>query len=342
MTLRVLLVEDDDAYARLVRELLRDQHEVALVATASTLVDGIAAAQQHHPDVVLLDLGLPDSEGVATIAAFHQAHARVPIVVLSGLDSIAVTLDAMRFGAQEYLVKGQGEAHLLPRVCHAAIERKRLQEVEQLLVGVVSHDLRGPLQTIALTCELLAHEVGDASKPKVARALSAARRAEGLVNDLLDATSARLGGLLPIQAVEIDLVPLVEGIVTERAQVAQREIALTAPTSLIIRADERRIAQVVANLVANATQHSPRGTTVEVALARGAEVSIVVANAGGPIPPALLERLFEPLERAQAPNESHSIGLGLYIVHEIVKAHGGSIAVASTAGRTQFTVTLPA
>jgi sigma-B regulation protein RsbU (phosphoserine phosphatase) len=358
--LRILLVEDDPAYARLVHEHVRAPQlasELALVATASSLREAIACAGDHALDVVFLDLGLADSEGVATIAAFRAAHPRLPVVVLSGLDDIEVALEAMRDGAQEYLVKGQVENQLFPRAARSAIERKRLQELEQLLIGVVSHDLRGPLQTVTLNCELAIEEAARAATPltpRVDRALAAARRALGLVNDLLDATRARLGGPLPIERTPTDLVPLCGHVVQEVAGTADasaRDIRFDVPAALVARVDGPRIAQVIGNLLGNAVQHGAARSPITVWLREGGtsgdgppagQLELGVHNTGAPIPDELRGKLFEPLERSQIASRHHSIGLGLYIVHEIVKAHGGTIDVISTTGAgTTFRVRLP-
>jgi signal transduction histidine kinase len=342
--IRILLVEDNAPYARLVRERLRDQPELEIVAIAVSLATAIEAARVHAPQVVMLDLGLPDSEGVATVDAFHAVHPRLPLVVLSGQDSVDVAVEAMRHGAQEYLVKGTDDAALLSRIARLAIERKRLQDAEQLLVGVVSHDLRGPLQTIVLSCELLAAETHGTTRLWVSRALAAVRRANGLVDDLLDATRARLGGLLPIDRAPVDLARLLLLAIEDHRERSGRAIELTAPATLTVSCDAKRITQVVGNLLGNAVQHSPAGTVVEVALsATAGGVEISVHNEGPPIPAELMDKIFEPLERAEVASTNHSIGLGLYIVHQIVAAHGGTITVASSEGDgTAFRVRLPA
>jgi len=344
--IRILLVEDDAPYARLMRERLRAQSELEVVAIAESLAAAITAAHDHAPQVVMLDLGLPDSEDIQTVEAFHAAHPRLPLVVLSGQDSVELAVEAMRHGAQEYLVKGPEDAALLPRVSRLAIERKRLQDLEQLLVGVVSHDLRGPLQTIALSCELVLAEVRGPTRTWVNRALTAVRRANGLVDDLLDATRVRLGGPLPIERAPVDLVRLVEQVTDDhRARQPSRVIGLEAPATLVTACDAKRISQVVNNLLGNAIQHSPASSTVRVRVGSlgDGESEIAVHNLGPAIPEQLRDRIFEPLERVEVVSTNHSIGLGLYIVHEIVEAHGGTIAVESTADQgTTFRVRLPA
>lgn len=342
-----MLVEDDPAQARLIAERLREVPEIEIAATCETLAEALERARALGPrglDAVLLDLGLPDSEGIETVQAFHVAAPRLPVVVLSGQRDVGVAIEAMRHGAQDYLVKSSGDAVQLSRALHLAIERKRLQDVEQMLVGVVSHDLRGPLHTIVLGCDLLLSE-----QPGSRRATSirrAAQRATTLVNDLLDATRARLAGVLPIEVRDMDLAATVEQAVEDvRLAHPSRSISLELGDRAPARADPQRIAQLVQNLLGNALQHSPPASPVRVSL-RGEPqcFELAIHNEGAPIPAPLRESMFEPLERASAQRDAgHSIGLGLYIVAEIVRAHGGTIHVDSEAETgTTFRVRLPA
>jgi PAS domain S-box-containing protein len=140
--IRVLLVEDNPGDARLIFEMLRD---VQAQAFDLERVDRLAPALERlgHAaiDVVLLDLGLPDSEGLSTFERASDRAGGEPIIVISGLDDERVALEAVRSGAQDYLVKGRIEGNLLARVIHYAIERKRaeqqLRASETRLVGIL-------------------------------------------------------------------------------------------------------------------------------------------------------------------------------------------------------------
>jgi signal transduction histidine kinase len=347
-TIRLLLVEDDEAHARLVTERLRDDAEIEVVACCESLDAAIARARDPGGDdfdAALLDLGLPDSEGVATVRDFHSAAPRLPIVVLSGLRDVSLAIEAMRHGAQDYVVKTAGDGQLLVRSLRLAIERKRLQDIEQMLVGVVSHDLREPLQTVLLACDLLdAHR---AQPPEVVmRARRAAQRATSLVHDLLDATHVRLAGVLPLELSTANISAIIQQVIDDaRLLHPQRTIIADLEHTVSLLADGKRIAQVVQNLVGNALQHSPPRSDIRVTM-RGHPDSLEIAvhNTGSTIPLPLRMQLFEPLKRASN-NKSpeHSIGLGLFIVREIVRAHGGTISVDSTDEHgTTFRVTLPA
>ncbi len=133
--LHLLLVEDNPTDALLVREALTETPLVPFVVTrVERLTDGLQHLTAAHCDVVLLDLGLPDSQGLETLLTLRDAMPGVPIVVLTGLDDEELGLRAMQHGAQDYLVKGQVEGQLLVRAIRYAIERKR---TEQLVRGVL-------------------------------------------------------------------------------------------------------------------------------------------------------------------------------------------------------------
>ncbi len=127
--IRVLLVEDNPGDARLILELLRDVETDFELERLDRLEPALERLKHAGVDVVLLDLGLPDSQGIDTFARARLEAPRQPIVVISGLDDEAVALEAMRRGAQDYLVKGRIEGRLLARVIQYAIERKRAEEL---------------------------------------------------------------------------------------------------------------------------------------------------------------------------------------------------------------------
>ena len=125
----VLLVEDNPGDARLILELLGEVQSQAFDLERVGRLDHALAHLAHAAvDVVLLDLGLPDSQGIDTFVRARRGAPDEPIVVISGLDDERLALEAVRFGAQDYLVKGRIEGQLLARVLRYAIERKRAQE----------------------------------------------------------------------------------------------------------------------------------------------------------------------------------------------------------------------
>jgi CheY-like chemotaxis protein len=134
----VLLVEDNPADALFVRDALTRGFGSAIEITEAVRVSDALAALERHPfDIVLLDLGLPDSRGLPTFTVLHARFRLVPVVVLSALADETTMIDAVRLGAQEYLVKGWYDAELLVRVMRHAMERQRLlKQLEQSLANV--------------------------------------------------------------------------------------------------------------------------------------------------------------------------------------------------------------
>ncbi len=127
--IRALLIEDDPGDARLIAEMLAQVRETPFdLAHADQLSAGLMHLTAAGPDVVLLDLSLPDSEGLDTFTQVRARAPHTPILVLTGLDDEALAVQAVREGAQDYLVKGQVDSHLLARAIRYAVERKRAED----------------------------------------------------------------------------------------------------------------------------------------------------------------------------------------------------------------------
>jgi len=127
--INVLLIEDDPGDADLLREILSEEKKLSFhVEHVDKLQTGLERLAHGGTDVVLSDLSLPDSQGIETFIQVHDQASSVPIVVLTGFDDDTVALEAVRKGAQDYLVKGQVDGKMLARVIRYAIERKRVQE----------------------------------------------------------------------------------------------------------------------------------------------------------------------------------------------------------------------
>ncbi|WP_164012235.1 PAS domain-containing sensor histidine kinase [Pyxidicoccus trucidator] len=225
-------------------------------------------------------------------------------------------------------------------------ERERTSRFREHFLGVVSHDLRNPLSAILLGANALLHAgtLDERQGRVVARIARSAAGMERMIADLLDFTRVRLGGGFPLEPVPTHLDALCLEVL-EELEVAwpARELrGLLAPMPPG-RWDRNRLTQVVSNLVGNALQHSPEGTPVTVTTrAEGSLAVLEVHNEGAAIPPELRAHLFEPFRRGEHTPGRRGLGLGLYIAHEIVRAHGGGLAVRSAGEEgTTFTVRLP-
>jgi sigma-B regulation protein RsbU (phosphoserine phosphatase) len=214
------------------------------------------------------------------------------------------------------------------------------------LVGIVSHDLRTPLQTIRLGTQLLARApLGEAEMKTVNSVLRSSRRAQRLVEDLLDFTVARVGRGLSVAPQALDLPQVLADAVDElRAAYPQRQFALRHGGQAAVMADAARIAQLVGNLVANAVAYGAPDHPITIASHGTGDggFTVSVHNEGPPIDAALLPHLFEPMVRGHVRATDRSVGLGLFIVREIARAHGGHVEVVSAEGQgTTFTFHAP-
>ena len=288
------------------------------------------------------------------VADLAQSAVREGRTVTSEGETLLTRLDGKQVPVDES-ASPIGEAGVLGAVIVArdATERRRAialakdrADLEEKLIGIVSHDLRSPLNAILIGANvLLGREHADERTLRVlARMRSSAERATRLVGDLLDFTQARLGGSIKIQRRDGDLHQIAEQVVDElQSAHSEREIAVTAEGDASTALDADRVAQVITNLVANALKHGQSGGKVLVCTrGEGTGVVLEVTNVGPAIPGALLPVLFEPLTRASgAALGDRSVGLGLYIVKHIVEAHGGTVVVDSDDARTTFSVRLP-
>jgi signal transduction histidine kinase len=222
-------------------------------------------------------------------------------------------------------------------------------ELQERLVGVVGHDLRTPLAAIQMATGLLVRRGGltEEQTRTLARLGASAARMTTIIRDLLDFTRIRNEGAIPVEPRPIDLREVARGVVAELQEIhPDREIGLEAPDAAPASGDPERLAQVISNLVGNAIQHGPPGAPVRVGVRADARALVVtVHNAGPPIAPELLPDVFEPFRQGlgAAHDANGSVGLGLFIVRELVRAHGGTAEVESTVERgTTFTIRLPA
>ncbi len=272
--------------------------------------------------------------------------------VLCALDSVPVpvrpeTLEVFRHLADLVGYQLEYRDELESRDAQLLTAREEAELREQL-IGIVSHDLRNPINAISISAtDLLRRgELGETLQRGVDRILSASRRATRLIRDLLDYTQARTGKSLPVQRLEMDLHPWAEEAVEQL-----RPTAPDQPVQLLRSGNGRgewdadRLSQVMSNLVGNAIQYGSPGSPIRVEVRDGSHetVELSVVSEGPPIPQALLSTLFQPMTRgALESNAERSVGLGLYIVERIAEAHGGSVGVSSSGeAGTRFTVRLP-
>jgi signal transduction histidine kinase len=349
----ILLIEDNPGDVRLLQEMFNDHgaHD-----TEMTHVDCMSAAEkhlvEHAVDIILLDPGLPDAQGLGAIRRAHAAAPRLPLVVLTCLDDESVAEQALQEGAQDYLIKGQVEVRGILRALRYATERKRLERLKDEFVSTVSHELRTPLTSISGSLGLLmGNAAGDLPKP-MARLLAIAhtnsQRLVRLVDDILDIEKMQAGRMV-FNFSRVDVWQLVaQAIEANRGFAESYGVRIRLEAARIaadVRADLDRLLQVVTNLLSNAIKFSPANHEVVVAIEKGTDmVRFTVRDHGPGIPIDFKPLIFEKFAQADAGDarQKGGTGLGLSIVKQIVDRLGGEVGFADApGGGTIFYVQLP-
>lgn len=268
--------------------------------------------------------------------------------------SAFIVADRMRFEQELLQAKRQAEdalqrhvvlEHELNRQRELAVDRALFAEQ---MIGIVSHDLRNPLQVVSMAAQYLrSQDMTERQDTMLGHIREATTRSQRLINDLLDFTQARIGQGLAVSRAPIQLDRVIAAAVASlRLLHPHREIAFSASDeALFCQADADRLAQLLGNLVSNAVTYGDGASPIDVRVsAAQGTVEIAVHNVGNPIDETQLSTIFSPMTRgAEAGGEVRSVGLGLFIVSEIAKAHGGVVEVVSTAqAGTTFAVRFPA
>jgi len=349
----VWVVDDSPLQLENTRAALHARFDLTTFADGALVLEALTSAT---PDLLLLDWHMPGISGleVCRFVRLSLDEARLPILVLTATSVEADLVDAIEAGANDFATKPFKAAELNARVS-SLIRTKRLHEVidkahrdlrgeadiRERLVGILGHDLRQPLNTVAMAHQVLQNAPLPAGQAAIlARAARASERMQRMIDELLDFTRSRQGGI-PVHPTLANMHEIVRDVVEDlRRAHPGRDLQLSTADEATGMWDPDRLAQLCGNLVGNALDHSPAGTPVEVTLRKHEDhIELVVKNQGPPIPADLLEVLFEPFKRGGTAKPG-GLGLGLYIASEIAKAHDGSIVVESTGDGTRFVVRL--
>jgi signal transduction histidine kinase len=376
--IKVLLIEDNLAEARLLKEILKgnEKKEFHLV-NVSRLSEGISLLKETDFDAILLDLTLPDSQGLESLAPLLIVAPKVPIVVLTNTNDDNLALEAVRRGAQDYLIKREVSLDILTRSLCYAIERKqmeealresnealkmsviertnqleRAQELNQLkteFVSMLSHDFRNPLNKILLSAGLLEESRDRLTKDQQVTYFrmirSAIKDMDQLLTEVLLIGRADSGRLY-CQFDQVDLLDYCQKLVESFAVKPEQQSAIIFKIEGQLERglwDTNLIKHILTNLLGNAIKYSPQGNPIEFNIVVESEqVVFKIADRGIGIPAQDREHLFKPFYRGGNVDNIQGTGLGLAIVGRCVEAHQGQIYLESEEGKgTTITVILP-
>lgn len=360
---RILLVEDDREDALILeRVILRSDLSTAQTEHRETLTAAKQALAADDFDVVLLDLGLPDGDGISALPEIMQSG--VPVLVLTGNDDVELALEAMRRGAQDYILKDCLDASVLSRSVRYAVERQRLhdellashrreQALKDEVLSHVSHELRTPLTAIYSYVGILSDGIAGPVTEQQAEYLGIiernAKQLKRLIGDLMDV--ARINnhklaldtGLVDMHSCIADVVDASGSAAAEKGIDLQVAVDGSLPCVL---GDSQRATQVLQNLVDNAVKFTAASGHVTIGATedRDQMVCVDVRDDGCGIAPELRSRLFERLQQGRSidAGSRRGLGLGLWIAHELVLSMGGEMGVDSEEGEgSRFWFTLP-
>jgi signal transduction histidine kinase len=279
---------------------------------------------------------LADNSFFGTLCAIDPRPARLKRPETIGMFRLFADLIAKHLDAQRKLAATES----------ALIEERADSELREQFIAVLGHDLRTPIRSISCLMDLLLQSPSKEEAATMARLMrDSASRMLGLIDNLLDLARGRLGGGLTLRRDAAEpLEPVLREVIAELRvsqpdRVVETEFRLIGP----INCDRARIAQLFSNLLGNALAYGSADQPVRVRAISGTRnFELSVANAGEPISPAAVKRLFHPFYRSAVLQSREGLGLGLYIAHEIATAHGGTLGVTSTEEETCFTFRMPA
>jgi len=347
----LLLVEDDATFAKAIGAALSRNATFdieccsaeSLHEASKFIVKANAARSEAETiDVILLDLNLPDSQGLDTFVHMRNSCAGIPIIVLTGRDDSELAVAAMQQGAQDYLVKGDIDGRTLSRSMRYAIERGKIMAEREDFVATLTHDLKGPLQGANRILDMLVKgEIGPIGNEQCELLV----RLSENNNTLLEMISNLLEvyrydkDLHTIKFEHTNLVKLVQNCMDEvlflaRERSIQIRRVIENGDEIAIMADAHSISRVVRNLLDNALKFTPRGgvVTIRVSKEQG-KVKLAVSDTGPGISEEDRRFLFERFYRgATGRSYSRSTGLGLYLCRQIVQHHNGTIKCDPASG----------
>ena len=358
--IKCLLVDDlEENLLALGALLQRDDVELLTARSGSEALELLLT---NDVALAFLDVQMPDMDGfeLAELVRGSERTRHVPLIfVTAGARERQRLFKGYESGAVDFIYKPI-ESHILQnkadvflqlyrqrqQLAHELQERTETLRLNEMFSALLAHDLRNPLSAILASAQLLRRRSEDPhAQEAAARILSSGKRMGRMIEDMLDLARARLAGGIIVKREPADCRTLVERVIREhQAAAPERMIRTDYRGDFEGQWDGERIAQVASNLIGNALKHGDAGGDVHVQL-DGAEADSIVFSVtnDGTIAAELLDHLFDPFRGGQRPaGRSEGLGLGLYIVYQIVKAHRGEVTVETgPESKTTFRVAIP-
>jgi two-component system sensor histidine kinase/response regulator len=361
---KILVVDDVPTNVLLLRVLLKNEKFQVVTANCGNMC--VEQAQAEHPDLILLDVMMPDIDGFETakILKGNPETKDIPIIFLTALNSPQDLVKGFQAGANDFLSKPFNKDELLTRVMHqiSLVEAKRIiirknKELQNTIsnrdkmYSVIAHDLRSPMASIRMVLNLVVTAVSpEIIGPELFELLDKANKESEEVHDLLDNLlkwTKSQTGRLNVVLQDLDLNDIIPGVVEIFSMIAStKEIKLNyqAPgMPIIVHADNDMLKTVVRNFMSNAVKFSPQDSTIDIAMTTEDNMAVVsVTDHGVGIAEERLAELFQKGETTYGTSGEEGSGLGLQLCKDFAVKNGGDVRVTSKVGEgSTFSVLIP-
>ena len=361
---KILIVDDVVSNVLLLKILLTNEKFQVCTANCGNMC--IEQAKAEKPDLILLDVLMPDISGfdTAVILKKDPSTKDIPIIFLTALNNPSDLVHGFQVGASDFLTKPFNKEELVIRVMHqiTVVAAKRIIEKQNLellatinnrdkMYSVIAHDLRSPMASIRMVLNLVVSAMSpDVIGPELFELLDKANRESEEVHDLLDNLlkwTKSQTGRLNVVLQDLDLNDIIPGVVDIFEMIAQtKKIKLSLVTTeepLMVRADNDMLKTVVRNFMSNAIKFSPEESTIEITMcADGDFAKISVTDHGVGIAADRIDSIFHKGETTYGTGGEEGSGLGLQLCQDFARKNGGDVMVESVEGKgSTFSVLVP-
>jgi signal transduction histidine kinase len=357
---RILVVDDTPTNIGILFELLR-KHQFEL-AVAQNGVAALQIVSEDPPDLILLDVMMPEMDGFETCQRLKKnpQTAEIPVIFMTALASIEDKVKGLRLGAVDYITKPFEQEEVLARIrTHLTLQRQKnelqwLNQEKNEFLSIAAHDLKNPISAIHTIVDFMKMQYHEISDEQILKSLDMIDKSTTqmflLINNLLDVNRIESGSY-GLQKTSIDALALIKSAVQSHQQPSAArkniQLRLNVPESpCLTMADEKIYGQIVDNLLSNAIKYSPKDQLVEIrVVAEDHKIRCEIQDHGPGLTDADQKRLFGKFARlsARPTGGESSTGLGLYIVKKLVTMLNGVVWCVSEHGKgATFVFTVPA
>jgi two-component system sensor histidine kinase/response regulator len=348
----VFLLVDDKPENLLALEALLRRDDLEMV-TARSGQEALELILLHDIGLAIVDVQMPEMNGLelAELMRGSERSKRIPIIfITAGIHDRDTVFNGYDSGAVDFLHKPidprilKNKVETFYQLCKQRLELAETLRFHETFVATVGHDLKNPLNSIVMASQILGSQTQDAKQQELAtRIRRSAQRMASMIDELYDLSRCRLDGGLALKRHLVELAPAIKRVIDEHRLSSPVPIEFYEHGSANAHCDDIRMTQMISNLIGNAVKHGTAGARVMVRLNVDNEKVEIAVHNEGVIADEVRKSLFDPfVSSGRKGAGKDGLGLGLYIVEQIVRAHDGTIEVRSTPEEgTTFVVRVP-